>query len=904
MAPFCRRWTFTLYHSSAAARTHLESPSRIQIQAARITQVQTTPVEIEPGTHVGRYEVRLLIGEGGMGQVYRATDATLGRDVAIKILPSELATAAERLYRFEQEAKSASALNHPNILAIYDVGTHNGSPYIVSELLEGETLRDRLRSGAIPLKKTIDYAQQIVRGLAAAHAKGIIHRDLKPENLFISKDGHVKILDFGLAKLVSPLSEFSSEPEADTMRLKTRPGVVMGTVGYMSPEQVRGESADHRADIFSFGAVFYEMLTGKRAFRGESPIEIMSAILSQEPAEPTEATRGIAPAFERIVHHCLEKRPEDRFQSTRDLAFDIESLAGTATLSGPALAAARAAPGRRTRGIWLAAAVVLILGALAAAFFLGKSSGQPGPPSYQQLTFRRGTIYSARFALDGHTILFSATWTGNPVDIYEMRPETPESKPLGLTDAQVLAVSSTSEMAVLLNSSQLYHSVRRGTLARMPIGGGAAREMLENVQEADWAPNGSLAIVRFDDVRNYLEYPIGKVLYETYGYISNPRVSPKGDAVAFLDHPVPGDNRGSVMVVDSSGQKKKLSEDWAGVDGLAWSASGDEIWFTATKSGEAFALLATTLSGKQRVVARGPVSFRLHDISHEGLVLLTGDHDSNPIFGLAPGETKERDLSWLNWVRVSEISADGKTFVFTHFGQGSGTNYRVYLRKTDGSPAIQLGEGYGSSLSPDGRWVVSVLSSPPQLVLLPTGAGHAIRLDRFQIDQYNFGASWLPDGKSIVFIGKEPGHSQRSYVQNIDGGAPRPVTPDGISGSLVSPDGKFVLASDLNVKKAPSIYPLDGGASRAIPGLTDGERVLRWGIDGRSLYVCRYRELPLRVFKLDVTTGHKELWKEIAPADSAGILGSLNPQVTPDGKGYVYQFTRSLSDLYLVSGLN
>lgn len=844
----------------------------------------------------------MLIGEGGMGRVYRATDATLGRDVAIKILPPELATASDRLYRFEQEAKSASALNHPNILAIYDVGTADGSSYIVSELLEGETLRDRLLSGVIPLKKTIDYAQQILRGLAAAHAKGIIHRDLKPENLFITKEGHVKILDFGLAKLVSPISEFTSEPEADTVRLKTRPGVVMGTVGYMSPEQVRGEPADHRADIFSFGAVFYEMLTGKRAFSGESPIEILSAILSREPLEPTDE-KGIAPVFGRIVNHCLEKRPEDRFQSTRDLAFDIESLAGKATLSGSTLAAARVAPSRRTRRIWLAAAVVLILGALATTFFLGRSRGRSEPPSYQQLTFRRGTIYSARFASDGHTILFSATWNGNPVDIYEMRPETPESKPLGLTDAQVLAVSSTSEMAVLLNSSQLYHSVRRGTLARLPMGGGAAREMLENVQEADWGPNGSLAIVRFDDVRTYLEYPIGKVLYETEGYISNPRVSPKGDAVAFLDHPVSGDSRGSVMVVDSSGHKKKLSEDWAGIDGLAWWATGDEIWFTATKSGEAQALLATTLSGKQRIVARGPISLRLHDISREGLVLLTGDNHSTPIFGLASGELKERDLSWLNSVIVNDLSADGKTFVLTHFGESSGTNYRVYLGKMDGTPAIQLGEGYGLALSPDGKWVASILSSPPQLVLLPTGAGQPRRLDRFQMEQYGYSASWLPDGKSIVFIGKEPGHVQRSYIQNIDGGASRPVTPDGISATLVSPDGKLVLAQDPNLKKAPSIYPLDGGDPRPVPGLTYGDRVLRWGIDGRSLYVCRYRELPVRVFKLDIITGHKEIWKEIAPAESAGIRGA-DPKVTPDGKAYLYTFTRYLSDLYLVTGLN
>jgi Tol biopolymer transport system component len=860
-------------------------------------------MEIGPGTRVGRYEVRLLLGEGGMGQVYRATDATLGRDVAIKILPSGLGTAAERLYRFEQEAKSASALNHPNILAIYDVGTHDGSPYIVSELLEGETLRDRLRIGAIPLKKAIDYAQQIVKGLAAAHTKGIIHRDLKPENLFITKDGHVKILDFGLAKLTNPLSDFASEPEADTVRLKTHPGVVMGTAGYMSPEQVRGEPADHRSDIFSFGAVFYEMLTGKRAFRGESPIEIMSAILSQEPLEPTDEKPGIVPAFERVVHHCLEKRREDRFQSTRDLAFDIESLAGTATLSVPTIAAARAASRRRTRRMWVAGAIVLFLGALAVAFFLGKSSGRPAPPLYQQLTFRRGTIYSARFASDGHTILFSASWNGHPVDIYEMRSETPESKPLGLIDAQVLAVSSTSEIAVLLNSRHLFHEVRQGTLARMSIGGGAAREILENVQEADWGPDGSLAVIRFDETHNYLEYPIGKILYTTDGYVSNPRVSPKGDMVAFLDHPVHGDSRGSVMIVNANGEKKKLSDDWAGEEGLAWSPSGDEVWFTATKTGEAQALYATTLAGKQRVVARGPVSLTLHDISRDGRLLLTGDNQSTPISGLAPNETKERDLSWLNWVRVNDLSNDGKTFVFTDFGQSSGTNYTVYLRKTDGSPAIKLGEGFGFGLSPDGKWVAAVFYSPPQIVLLPTGAGQPKRLERFQIEQYDYGAYWLPDGKSIVFVGKEPGHLQRSYVQSVDGGPPRPVTPDGVVGTLISPDVQFLLARDRDSKKAPVLWPLGGGEPRSISGLDNQDRVIRWGIERGTVYVYRQRELPLKVFKLDVATGHKQLWKEITPADPSGILGSINVLLTPDGKGYVYGFTRYLSDLYLVEEL-
>jgi serine/threonine protein kinase/Tol biopolymer transport system component len=838
-----------------------------------------------------------------MGQVYRATDVIIDRDVAIKLLQPDIAPGSEQFQRFEQEARAAGALNHPNILAIYDVGIQDGVSYVVSELLEGETLRERGRSGPIPLKKTLDYAQQIARGLAAAHAKGIVHRDLKPENIFITTDGHVKILDFGLAKLVNPLADFDTDLEADTVRVKTRAGAIIGTVGYMSPEQVKGAALDHRSDIFSFGVVFYEMLTGKRAFRGDSPIEIMSAILSKEPPEPTETERSIAPAFERIVRHCLEKRPADRFQSTKDLAFDLESLASTLTISGSGITPRRGVKQQRSKLIWVAAAVLLGLATFGAAYFLGKKSVDPELPSYHQLTFRRGTIFSARFSGDGDTVMFSATWNGNPLDVYEIRAGTPDAKALGLADGQLLSVSPTGEIAVLLKSQHLYHSVRRGTLARMPLGGGAARELLENVQEADWGPNGTLAVVRFTQDRNYLEYPIGKVIYETDGYISNPRVSPKGDAVAFLDHPVPGDNRGSVMLVDANGQRKKLSDDWTGEDGLAWTPSGNEIWFTASKTGEAQALYAVTPAGKQRVVARTPVSLRVHDISRDGQVLMTGDNQSTPISSLVPGEVKERDLSWLNAVRINDLSGEGKSFVFTHFGQSSGANYQVYLRKTSDNSAILLGEGFGGGISPDGKWVSSVLSSPPQIVLLPTGAGQAKRLEPAGIEQFGYSTSWSPDGKSVFFIGKEAGHLLRTYTQSIDGGAPRPVTPEGVTGTLVSPDGQQLLAR-ADEKKAIEVYPLKGGEPRSIPGLELDDRVVRWGLDGRSLYVYRPRERPLKLFKLNLATGQREPAKEIVPADLAGILGPVNVLITPDGRGYIYAFARYLSDLYLVRGLN
>jgi Tol biopolymer transport system component len=838
-----------------------------------------------------------------MGQVYQATDTALGRAVAIKVLPPDLARAADRLKRFEQEAKAAGALNHPNILAIYDVGSHAEAPYVVSELLEGETLRERLQTSVLPLRKSIDYAVQIARGLAAAHAKGIIHRDVKPENLFITKDGHVKILDFGIAKLTNPLGEFAADPESETMRLNTHPGVVLGTAGYMAPEQVRGETADQRADVFSFGAVFYEMLSGKRAFHRDSPIETMSAILSQEPPDLTTTERNVPAVFERTVRHCLEKRAEDRFQSMKDLVFDLEALAAGSTISGATLTSAPAVRTQRRRRLGRVAALALIPVALAGAFFFGRARTEPKTPSYHQLTFRRGTIWSARFAADGSSIVYSASWNGGPSDLYTTQKDSLESRALGLPNAEVLGISSQGEMAVLLDRHYLGHFTARGTLARMPLTGGTPREVLEDVQAADWSPDGdNLAVVHYAGGRNRLEFPIGKLLYETAGWISHLRISPKGDKIAFLDHQLQWDDRGWVKVMDLSGNQQTLTEEWSGAEGLAWSAKGDEIWFTAAKEGEPFALHMVSVAGRDRVVQRLPNDSVLHDISRDGRLLLSIVQFSSDVIGLPAGETKERDLSWLDNVRVRDISTDGQTFTFSHFGAGSGSNYSVYLRKVSGSsPPVKLGEGAAWALSPDGKWVLAILSTPPQIVLLPTGAGELKRIERGAIDIYGLGASWLPDGKQLIFTGREPGRAMRTYRQDIAGGKPEPVTPEGITGSLVSPDGKLLVASD--DKGNPQIYPLAGGEPKAIAGLGADDQVIRWGPSEGSLYIARPNELPTKVYRLDLGTGRKELVKELLPSDPAGILGPIGIFMTPDARAYVYGVNRTLSNLFIEEGL-
>lgn len=858
-------------------------------------------MNLDVGTRLGRYEIRSLIGRGGMGVVYSAHDTELNRVVAIKVMPADVSQDPDRLSRFRQEAQALARLNHPNILSILDVGSHEGSFYVVSELLEGETLSQRRESQSLPVRKALEYAVQILRGLAAAHEKGIVHRDLKPDNLFITKDGHVKILDFGLAKLVTSEESDAIGSEALTMRPRTAPGVVMGTISYMSPEQVRGRHAeiDHRSDIFSFGLVFYEMLTGKRALEGESSADIISAILNDDPPEVKLTNSNLSGILDRVVKRCLEKRPDDRFQSASDVGYAIEALSGMTSADTRVIDPKR----RRSRKLWPVIAGLALLALVTVGGILAGQAFSARPlPSYQQLTFRHGTIWSARFAADSHTVIYTTVWGGGADECYSARLEALEARLLELSNAEVLSISSSGEMAVLLNRRRTGFFMGLGTLARMPIMGGAPREILENVVQADWSPDGKeLAVVHDVGDRRRLEYPIGKVLYETTGWIGHPRISPNGNQIAFLDHQIIGDDRGSVAMVDTGGHKRVLSSDWGTEEGLAWWPDGKEVWFTASKSGEAQAIYAVDLSGRERVVTRAPASLMLHDISPDGRVLLTRGGFTTDVIGLGPNETKERDLSWLDSVSIFDLSADGKLFIFSYFGEGSGINYTSYMRKTEGSPAVRLGEGAATSLSADGKWAATVLHSPPQIVILPTGTGQPIAMERGGIDEYSW-ATWFPDGKRILFTGRESGRPMRCYVQEIgDGAKPRAVTPEGVVGTRLSPDGKFVVAT--NNANQTALYPIDGGEPRPLVGLAAGEKVICWSSDSHSLYVRGAEELPIRVFRLDPISGKKELIKEVMPADRAGLVIAPKILLTPDGRSYVYEMRRNLTTLFLANGL-
>ena len=849
------------------------------------------------GEILGPYRIVAHIGSGGMGEVYRARDSRLGRDVAIKVVLAAFSNDADRLRRFEQEARAASMLNHPNILAIYDVGTHNGAPYVVSELLDGETLRHRLQDGALSRRKATDYALQMIAGLAAAHEKGITHRDLKPENLFVTKEGRVKLLDFGLAKLSEP-QILNAQTEATTLiAASTEPGMIVGTVGYMSPEQVRGERADHRSDIFSFGVILYEMLTGKRAFQAGSAVETMNAILKEEPLELTDENEKIPPGIQRIIQHCLEKRPLERFQSTRDIGFALEALSG---ISHPSIATLRAAPARWPHWWVVGVGVLILIAALALGVILGRRAGQTPLPSFQQLTFHNGTIRSARFAPDGKTIIYSAAWEGKPIEIFSTRIERPESRSLGLSNADVLAISSAGEMAILRNY-RVHLFAGRGTLAQVPLEGGSPRDLLDNVQEADYGPNGKdLAVIYYTkDGSCRLEFPIGKLLYETRSpaWLSNPRVSPNGDRVAFIEHPVAADDLGSVNVVDLGGKKNTLgAQQWESVFGLSWRPDGNEIWFTAANRTINDAIYAVTLSDKPRLVYRMAGRLNLHDIARDGRVLAIRTNIRGGVLDLAPGEAKERDLSWFDSSSVSDISADGSTLLISESGEAG--LYSMFLRRADGSPPVQIGDAFPIALSPDGKWVLANRRNalPPQLILQPTGAGETKLLPAGNIKFRERGA-WFPDSRRLLLVGSEPDRPARCYLWEVDSNRLSPITPEGITGGPITPDGKYFLSDGGQQKR--ELYPIDGGEPRAIAGLEDGDAPLRFSSDGHSLYVAQ-GNLPTRIFRLDLASGRREFLKELAPADPTGLLFTELPRLSADGKSYAYAYLRELDDLFLM----
>jgi tRNA A-37 threonylcarbamoyl transferase component Bud32/Tol biopolymer transport system component len=862
------------------------------------------------GSSLCQYRIEGKLGAGGMGAVYRALDTRLDRPIALKVLAPGAIANPDRRRRFAQEAKTASSLNHPNIVTIYDIANDSIDgervDFIAMELVGGQTLERLLAVRRLSIKEAVAYGAQIADALAAAHAAGIIHRDIKPSNIMATDLGLVKVLDFGLAKITEAQAA-SVDAFANTQilpeSLHTEEGIILGTVAYMSPEQAEGKRLDPRTDIFSFGSLLYEMVTGRRAFPGETRMSMLSAVLCKEP-EPLDAAAIRAPReLEILIQRCLRKEPEKRWQSMADLKVALDEIldglksgaSGSAVVARPEPAAVPAKVGLTRRG-WIPAALGGAAAGAIGGTYLERRLAHSDPPSFQRLTFRRGDIVCAKFA-PGGAVVYGAEWDGAPATLYSVQPGGREGRPLGLPAGIVLSISRSGEMAILKGAPEMGDE---GTLARVPFSGGTPRDILENVSAADWAPGGeSMAVARQVNGRRRIEYPIGKVLVENEGRTPPViGVSPDGLLVAFFEFDVEvGDY--SLSVAGSGRPKTVLSHGWRATGGLSWSPKGDEIWFSGSQAGEDPALYAVNLSGRERVLAHMPGFTLLLDADREGRALMTSSNSRIAIHCMAPGAREEAVLSWLDASYLYEMSGDGRSILFVELSDGEGRNSGIYLRLTDGSPAVKLGYGNRPTLSPDGKLVLCIRRdrAASQLVLLPTGAGEPTALPADGIRYES--AEWMPDGKIVLVTGSDGKRAARSYLRDVASGAARPVTPEGTRALKVSPDGRWVVIAEAGKLL---IRGLEGGDARQIwdaPGTP-----IRWSGDGRFLYLRQ--DLPgtdtVRIQRLEIATGRPQLVRELRPPEpGAHFLGAV--AVSADGRSYAYSYQRDLAVLYLVRGL-
>jgi serine/threonine protein kinase len=840
------------------------------------------------GATLGPYEIRGPIGAGGMGEVFRARDTRLGRDVALKILPTTFATDQHRLRRFEQEARAAASLNHPNIVAVYDVGATNGVPYVVSELLEGQTLRQVLRGGTLTTRKAVDYGAQIATGLGAAHEKGIIHRDIKPENIFVTTDGRVKILDFGLAKVTDVEPSDGTRP---TMT-QTDPGTIVGTVGYMSPEQVRGEPVDPRTDVFSLGAVLYEMFSGERAFKKKSPLETVSAILNDDPADFPASVRAYTPAIERVVRRCLEKSAHERFQSVRDVTFALDALSNA---SGIKQIDGLDAPQLRSGvSVMQAIGIALVVGIGSAAplWIVGRfHSASPKPAEITQLTFRSGNVRGARFAPDGQNVIYAAAWEGQPVKLFSTRPGSSDSTPLALPDGDLMAVShATNELLGTMPATT-------GALSRASLSGGAPRALAEHVVAADFSPDGHAIAAIVATAEGYsLQFPIGNERVKLPYEMSHVRVAPDGEQVAFLSHPLSGDE-GDVEVLGKTGEPRAISKGWITLGGLAWANGGKELWFTAARKGAIRALWAVTLDGRERALYRSTERLTLADVAPDGSALISAGSMRSRVYWGSLHDTADRDLSWFDFDNEPTVSGDGRLVAFTESGEGAGSTYGVFVRPANGGPAVRVVDGASGIISPDGTRVLAGDVDDLQMAtLVPTGAGASKRIQLKPLEQIaNW--HWYPDSRHVVLTANEPGQKFRSWRLDTATGALQAITPLAIQGRVISPNGRFLVAEE---ETGRYLLDLQSGARAPINGMEPGERAVGFTADGSAIYVFQTDALGSgRVFQIEPVSGKRRLVRTLHPTE-AGLLLVDTPRVSFDGDHFAYSITFMTSQLFLL----
>jgi eukaryotic-like serine/threonine-protein kinase len=863
------------------------------------------PMSLASGTKLGPYEIVAPLGAGGMGEVYRAKDTRLGRDVAIKILSEHLSSDPQLRERFEREARSISSLNHPRICTLHDIGHQDGVDYLVMEYLEGESLAERLRKGALPLKETLRIGMEVCDALEVAHRAGIVHRDLKPANIMLTKSG-AKLMDFGLAKTSQAVASGGSGRAMTLSAAKTlsgpspispltTAGAVVGTIQYMSPEQIEGGDSDARSDIFALGSVLYEMATGKRAFDGKSQISVASAILEKDP-EPMSAIQPLTPpALEHVVSSCLAKNADDRFQSARDVRLELKWIAeGGSQVTQQAVT--RAA--KRTSRIlpWAIATAAVLALVAGSAFFLRR----PEKPDlqYNLVSYREGELGAARFTHDGQTVVYSGRWEGGARQVSTYRLGSAGSRDLGISSAMLAGVSSQDELAVLVNCEHIFLLDCGGTLATVSLVGGSPLEIAGDIAYADWSPDGKqLVVSKFSSGGATLEYPLGHVLLQqNAGWFGHPRISPDGKTIAFENHPVGGEDDGSVDVVDLSGKRTVLSKGWISLEGLAWSANGKEVWFASNSphTGWADTVRAVTLSGKIRTVLQLP-SMRLHDISSNGRLLVSRESWGFQLVGFFPGDKEEHFYSWLDNTNPSGLSSDGRTLSFDEQGEvwSIANQSQSYVRATDGSPPVSLGPGH-ATISPDGKWLLTTNRTSNKLTMQPVPFGAARELSTPGLSAFAH-ATWSDDGRFITYDGQTTTGEWNTYVQSIAGGEPT-LVPNGGANSYpkLSSDGGTVALR--GSQGGINLYRLNGNQATPLPGTNADEGPIRFANNDKSLLVGQGNGIEITLTLVDLASGHRTPWKQFKARswDPTGIV------VTPDLKYYAYQIPRFSSVLYTV----
>ena len=840
-------------------------------------------MSVAPGTRIGPYEVISLLAAGGMGEVYRARDVRLERDVALKLLPAAFATDPDRLARFEREARAVAALSHPNILAIHDVGHQDGQTYATFELLEGSTLRERLSKGPLPPRKAAAIAAQVAHGLEAAHSRGIVHRDIKPENLFITASGLVKILDFGIAAL----AEQWSRDDTKTGNVLTGQGVTLGTASYMAPEQVRGETATAAADLFALGVMLHELISGIRPFDRVSPAATMAAVLHEDaPALPVNTPAALT----RIVERLLEKAPEDRFRSAHDLAFALEALSSD-TSSGPVTRIQR-------RGLaWRVAIVAAVTLAATGAWLLGHIGAPAESVTFEPLTFRRGTVFQARFGPRG-TVLYSAAWDGHPVEVFETSGVQPEARTVGFSPANLFAISASGEVALGLAPRFPLTYFHPGRLATVPSAGGAPREVAEDVSAADWTPDGrELALARIVNGESRIEWPLGHVVYSSPANldpIASLRVSPNGDRIAFWH----GHSGSMVLsVVNRQGSRTDLLRRRLTGWGLAWRPDGSEVWVAQgnIETGAHPMLTAVSMDGNARDVLKIPSRLRLHDISSDGAVLLTTVNFTNSLYVQTPGAPAV-SLSWFSGTFLNDISIDGR---FVLFNESVSFAYprRLFYRAVDGQPPVRIGEGdfvtESPRLSPAATHAAVTIDG--KVTVWPIGPGGSRQLNT--VSAAVGMVAW--DGNTHVVYSAADG---AIYRQLADGTLPASLVAHMScpGGPVTSSDGRLACSDG---RGGIIVTGVNGTDQRTVPTSQLPGRLIGWTSDNDAVYSYHEGSSPTWVARTDLTTGRMTRIAELHSPERTGAWRIHPVRVTPDGRVIAFSVARELSELFVYKGL-